>query len=95
MLLGTRQITVADVRRYVVDYRDFLPKGVTLKSPVVTVPAGLTSTIGSVSLDPSDTQVIFYVTGGVLNETFTVTVQVQDTNSETINDTISFTVIAP
>lgn len=95
MNLGTRNITVADIRRYTIDYREFLPKGIVLKTPVVTLTAGVTSSVSNVQLDDTNTKLIFYVTGGVLNETFTASVQVQDTNSEVINDTINFTVIAP
>lgn len=97
MLLAHRTLCCGDVRRYEVSYTQFLDKGITLKLPVVAVaaqtPAAL-STVGSVSLNPETTHLIFYVTAAALPETFTANVQVQDTNGETINDTINFSVVA-
>jgi hypothetical protein len=99
MDLGFRKITQGDVRRYEVDYSQFLPHGAKLKSPTGTIgPTGgsFTSSIGAVSLDVTDTKVFIFITGGTaLNEKFTVTLQVQDTFNETVNDTLNFTVVAP
>jgi len=96
MLLGSRQITSGDVRRYVIDYSEFLQKGTTLTTPSASISAGATSTVESVSLDDTNTKMILYVTGGsVLNETFTVNVVVHDTNNQVVNDTIDFTVVSP
>jgi hypothetical protein len=39
--------------------------------------------------------VYVFVTGGNVNETFTLTVQAQDTFNEVVNDTISFTIVSP
>lgn len=96
MLLGTRNLTTGDTRRCVTDYNGFLGRGVKLKSPAATNgTAGTTSTVQNVSLDPTETYLIFFVTGGTLNEVFTVNVVVSTTDGQTINDTISFTVVAP
>ena len=95
MLIGTRTITQGDTRRYMIDYGDFLSKGIKLKAPTASVPTGTTSSVGQVYLDLSETKVILYITGGMLNEVFTVSVQVQDTENETINDTIDFSVVSP
>ena len=101
MLLGTRRIAVGDNRRITVDYSGFLPQGVTLNGKtvalVLTTPNGSspTSTVGAVSYDPTQSQIYFNVTAGVLNELFTANVQVTDTNGEIVNDTINFIVAAP
>ena len=99
MLLATRQIAVGDIRRYTISYRDFLAKGVILDTSTVTVPAGTTSSIGTgaraPSFSPDFTELAFYVIAGSLDEKFTVSVQVTDTNSEIVNDTMNFTVVAP
>lgn len=101
-LLGTRNITSGDTRRYEVDYREFLTgAGATgkLKNPSVTIATSIppaTSSVVSFSLSVDDTRLFFYIHGGItVNETFTVNVQVQDTQGETVNDTIGYTVVAP
>ena len=54
-----------------------------------------TSTVGANSfLDVSETQLYLFVTAGVVNENFTVKVQVKTSYGETVNDTISYTVVA-
>jgi hypothetical protein len=99
MLLATRNIAKGDTRRYEIDYREFLDQGIVLSNPVVAIVAAIpaiTSTVQNVSLDAAEKKLYFFVTGGpTLNETFTVAVQVQDSNLETVNDTIQFTVVAP
>lgn len=96
MLLAKRYITQGDTRRYVIDYNDFLLKGIVLTAAViVNGTAGTTSTVQNVTLDESATKVIFFATGGALNEVFTANVQVTDSNNEVVNDTIQFTVVSP
>lgn len=95
MWLGTRNLTTGDTRLVEIDYSGWLDEGVILKSATVTVPPGITSTIQNVGLNEAKRRVIFYVTGGNFNENFTVNIQIMDSQSETVNDTISFTVIAP
>ena len=95
MLLGTRNITQGDTRRVVIDYRGWLDKGVVLRTITVSVPAGTTSTVQGAVLTEDKRSAVFYVTGGNLNESFTVAVQITDSASETVNDTLDFTVVAP
>ena len=96
MILAKRAITQGDTRRYVIDYKDFLLKGIVLTAAVITnTTPNTTSTIGSVSLNETNTQVIFFVTSGALNEVFTANIQVIDSNNETVNDIVVFTVVAP
>ena len=97
MQIAERNIGVGDRRKYVIDYRDFLEPGYTLTGATVTVAAQTppaTSTIDTVSVD-NGIKVYFFVNAGVLNEVFTANVVATDNLSETVNDTIQFTVIAP
>ena len=99
MLLGSQNITQGDTRRYFVSYEEFLIKGAVLTTVTVTVSAGATSSIGTSTIAPvltvDEKGIIFWVIGGVLNEKFTVNIQVHDNNSEVVNDTLSFTIVAP
>jgi hypothetical protein len=99
MLLGSQNITAGDTRRYLVDYREFLLKGSVLTAVTAAVSAGATSTVGSGAtiavLTVDEKGIIFWVTGGKLGEQFTLSIQVHDNVSEIVNDTLSFTVIAP
>jgi hypothetical protein len=96
MRLAHLFLATSDVRRYTVDYCEFLNRGATLVSPAVSiVTAAVTSTVGSVSLDPSRTKLYFYITAGTEDEVFTVAVQVQTTDSEIANDTVKVTVTTP
>ena len=95
MLLGTRNITQGDTRRIVLDYAGWLDRGVVLETIAVSVPTGTTSTVQGAALTEDKRGALFYVTGGNLNESFTVAVQITDSASETVNDTLDFTVVAP
>ena len=99
MLLGSQNITAGDKRRYFVDYGEFLIKGAILTAVTVTVSAGATSSVGTgptaPALNVDEKGIIFWLTGGTLNEKFTANIQVTDNNSEIVNDTIQFTVVAP
>jgi hypothetical protein len=101
MLLGNRNITANDLRRYEINYSDFLTgAGATgqLKLPVVTIQntAGVLSTVKSYSISTDGLRLYFYIQAGPnVNEVFTVAVQVQDSQGEIINDTVSFSVVSP
>lgn len=99
MLLGSQNLTSGDKRRYMVSYEEFLIKGAILTSVTVAVSAGATSSVGSGAtiavLTVDEKGIIFWLTGGLLNEKFTLNIVVQDNNSETVNDTIAFTIVAP
>lgn len=99
MLLGSQNITFGDTRRYKIEYEDFLVKGEDLSSVTVAVSAGATSSIGTGGNAPKtsvdEKAIYFWVIAGVLNEVFTVSVQVVTTVPQTVNDTIKFTVVAP
>jgi hypothetical protein len=98
MQLSNQNITAGDTRRYQVDYTPFLQDGDKLTSFTLAIAAqtpAATSSVGSNSfLDVSETQLYLFVTAGVVNENFTVKVQVKTSYGETVNDTISYTVVA-
>lgn len=91
MLLGSKIHGVGDVKRWRINYSRWLDNTAQLTGCTVTS-SSLTCTIQSSSVLGQD--VIFYLQGGVVNETFTVAVQITDTLGNTKNDTISFTVVS-
>jgi hypothetical protein len=97
MLIGTRRYAVQDVRVIRINYAQWLLPGYVLATVTASILGPpVTSTLGSVTLDP--TQEVAFVTlncGTVVNESFTVAVQAQDTSGQTINDQINVTIIAP
>lgn len=102
MLLGSRNQAVGDTRRYRVSYEGFLPNGVFISAVTVTTPnitPGFTSAIGTGAiapqLSPDKRAVYFWVVAGNLNETFTAQIEITDTNSQVVNDTIDFQIVAP
>lgn len=101
MLLGTRNITSGDIRRYEIDYTDFLTAaGATghLVSPSVVIAPSTppaTSTVQSFLMNAQENRLFFYVKGGIVSEQFTVNVTVQDSQGETVNDTVAFMVVSP
>lgn len=97
MKIGSKQHTAGNATRYEVDYSYWLEYGRTLKGTAFsaaiqgTPPADVTISAVSVTAD----QLYFLVSGGSVNEVFTVQVQVSDTLNEVVIDTIDFTVVAP
>jgi len=66
--------------------------GISVDTATVTT-TSLTATIDDVTV--AGNKVIFFVTGGELNEVFTAAVQMVDTKTGIKNDTIEFFVVAP
>lgn len=93
MQLGKRHQTVGNVTQYFVDYWDGLREGDWLTAASVTSSA-VDTTISNVAIREGHV-IVFTLSGGVINETFTVTVQATDNNSEISNDTIEFTMVGP
>lgn len=93
MQIARRSHTVGNKKRWIVNYCQWLGPGDTLSSCTVTSSSS-TCTVSGAAVLPSANKVVFFLNGGVLNETFTVSVQVTDSRGEIKNDTISFTVIA-
>jgi hypothetical protein len=92
MMLAKRPHTVGNRRRYKIDYSEWLDEGVTVVSATV-VSSSSTATIDTVSVAGSF--VIFFVNGGVLNETFTASVAMVDSKTGIKHDTMDFFVVAP
>lgn len=93
MNIARRNHTVGDRRRYEVDYRGWLSDKRAITAHTVTSSSD-TATVDDDSVRDAS-QVLFFVNGGVLNETFTVTVSITCSDTEIRHDTIAFTVIAP
>jgi hypothetical protein len=92
-LLASRNQTVSARTRWVVDYSDWLCN--TTLATWALVSSSTTAAVDAGAFNPEQTQVIFFVIGGVLNETFTVTLTVSDSLGQIRIDTINFTVVAP
>lgn len=84
--------TVGNRSRKTVAYDQWLADGVTVASALVTS-SSATATINGTTV--VDNKVIFFVNGGVLSETFTVSIQMTDSKGGIKHDTINFFVIAP
>ena len=92
MIIDRKQHTVGDRRKYIVDYSQWLDTGVTLTAGTATT-VSLTATVDTVSHTAST--LLFFLNGGIINEIFTVALQVTDSNGEIKNDTVEFNVVAP
>ena len=106
MLLATKQFTLGDTVQYTIDYREHPgsgPYNIVPPFPVRDGDSITTATVVSTSSDVTITnvsvkeghKVFFVLSGGVLNETFTVTITINTDNTETFVDTIIFTVVSP
>ena len=92
MMLAKRPHTVGNRRRYQIDYLEWLEEGVTVDTATV-ISSSQTAPIDDVLVAGS--KVIFFVNGGVLNETFTASIQMIDSKTGIKNDTMDFFVVAP
>lgn len=98
--LGTKNHTAGNDKIFKVDYSDWLPDGVTISgTPTVALSAIFTATVTDITITgvaalPSH-QVTFMLSGGSVNEAFTLDVQVTDSRGEIKNDTLGFRVVAP
>ena len=92
MLLGSKQHTEGDTKRWRIDYSRWLANAVNIESAVITSSSATCTTEDSTVLGD---EVVFFLTGGVQGETLTVSVVMTDTDGNVKNDSIAFTVIAP
>ena len=92
-LLASKQHTENDTRRWRVDYSRWLDNTATIESAMVT------SSSPTCTVTPPATvlgnEVVFFLTGGELGETFIVTLVMTDSFGNSKTDTISFHVVAP
>lgn len=98
MVIGSKQHSAGDAIRYEIDYSYWLDEGRTIKNTgysaaITTTPAPSDVTISAVSVTAD--RLFFMLSGGSVNETFTVQVQITDTLDEVVIDTINFTITAP
>jgi len=90
-LLGSKQHTEGDVKRWTVYYGNWLANSATIEQ-IDVQSNSVTCTVGNLSILGLD--VIFYLSGGVLNERLMLTLTMTDSLGNIKHDTISFTVVA-
>ena len=91
-ILGSRQHTAGDARRWTVRYHKWLDNTASIVSADVTSPSP-TFTVDDVVVLGKDVQ--FFTMDGVQNEQVKVVIQITDTLDNVKTDTIMFTVVAP
>lgn len=92
MILGSKQHTAGDNKRWRVDYSKWLENPANITNAVVT------SSSATCTVDDSSVlgdEVVFFLTGGVQGEHVTVSIAMTDSDLNLKNDTIVFTVVAP
>jgi hypothetical protein len=92
MPLASKRHTVGDIRKWTVDYERWLDNTIDIET--ITVQSSSTSCTIQSSQVLGDT-VVFFLTGGNLGETLTVTLKMQDTDGNHKTDAIMFTVVSP
>ena len=92
MILDRKQHTVGNIRKYIVDYSQWLDTGVTITAGTATT-TSLTASVTAVSHTTST--LIFFVNGGILNEVFVVNLSITDSNTEVKLDTVEYFCVAP
>lgn len=100
MLLGRKNHTAGNATRYEIDYENWLESGETLAAlgNTITLSAAFTVTVTDVTItgiQVTSNKIYFLLTGGSLNELFTLDVHAVTSRGELKNDTIAFTVVAP
>lgn len=91
-LLGSKQHTSGDVRRWRLDYGRWLENTATILSADVTS-SSLTCTADNVTV--LGREIVFYLNGGEVGETLMLGVAMTDSLDNVKHDTISYTVVAP
>ncbi len=80
------------------DYDNWLADGDSLATGTVVLDPAFTATVTDVTITAvtiHPDHLFFTVTGGAVNEAFTVDVQVHTSRSEVKNDTAGFRIVAP
>lgn len=96
MLLGSKILAISDIRRYTIDYSEFLFKGITLATVTATVTTPyVKTTVGSATLDDAKRKVYLFLIAGTVVENLTVQLEITDSLGQQINDTINFGVVEP
>jgi hypothetical protein len=92
MPLASKRHTVGDTRKWTVDYERWLDNTVDIQT--IDVQSSSTSCTIQSSEILGDT-VVFFLTGGNLGETLTVSLTMTDTDGNIKNDQIYYTVVSP
>jgi hypothetical protein len=97
MILGTRNYAQNDIRILDICYADWLVRGYVLKTVTanITPTTGIQSTVGTITLSPSEHMAFITVKCGAVNETFTLNVIATDSFGQTVNDIVTINVVAP
>jgi len=91
-LLGSKQHTANDTKRWIVRYDDWLANTATIEQ-VEVLSSSPTCLVGDVEVLGHD--VVFYLSGGVLNERVNVSLTMTDDLGNIKHDSIAFTIVAP
>ena len=91
-LLGSKQHTVGDTKRWTVNYTCWLANSATIDQINIESDSP-TCTVGNITILGHD--VIFYLIGGTLSERLTLSLTMSDNLGNIKHDTIAFTVVAP
>lgn len=106
MLLARKAFTLGNTTQYIIDYAEHpcidethIPALIPLRegyyiTATTAVASAVDVTVTNVSV-LEGSKVTFFLSGGSINEPFTVTVTSTTSNGETIKDTVIFTVVAP
>jgi hypothetical protein len=70
-LLGSIVQSILSALQYEIDYSGTLQKGEVLTGVLFTV-AGSTATVSTVTYDPTEKKVYFFLNGGTIGDTFTI-----------------------
>lgn len=92
MILGSKQHTTGNTTRWRIDYSRWLDNTATIESADITSPSDLLTVD---NLTVLGREVVFFLSGGELNKTVTLSVQMTDSLGNVKYDTILFTVVAP
>ena len=92
MILGSKQHTVGDTKRWQIEYGRWLDNTATIEdASVVSSSASLTVSSPTIL----GREVVFLLSGGEVNETVTLSIEMTDSLGNVKHDTILFTVVAP
>jgi hypothetical protein len=91
-LLGSKTHTSGDTKRWTVNYDCWLANSATIEQ-IDIQSNSTTCTVGDISILGRD--IIFFLTGGVVNEQVTLSLVMTDNLGNVKNDTVSFVVVAP
>jgi hypothetical protein len=92
MLLASRTHTAGDTKRWSVSYDRWLDNTAEIET-IDIQSSSTTCTVNAPQILGHD--VIFFLTGGTLNERVTLTLTMTDDLGNVKHDTIAFTVVAP